>query len=189
MESQKLNAVQVIILVGRLLSERRFDELGDMARRDERVLDQIVQTLREGKGPFCFFAATGLSKAGPPAVGPLLEALDDPQHAVRQVAAFALGEIGDLSATEGLIGRLGDAQYVVRQAAAISLGKLGTAAAVEPLLEAIGDDSDMVRRAVVNALGMIGDERALPALERVAAQDTEAVAERAREVHRQIRGQ
>jgi HEAT repeat protein len=187
MESQKLNAVQVIVLVSRLLSERRFDELGDMARQDERVFDQLVQTMREGKGPFCFFAAAGLSKAGEAAVAPLLEALQDRQAPVRQIAAFALGDVGDLRAMEGLVGRLGDAQHVVRQVAAVSLGKLGAVAAVEPLLGAIDDDSDLVRKAVVNALGMIGDERALPALERVAAHDVEAVAARASAVSRGIR--
>jgi HEAT repeat protein len=76
---------------------------------------------------------------------------------------------------------------VVRQAAAVSLGKLGAAEAIEPLLRAIRDESELVRKGVVNALGMVGDKRALPELKRVAAEDTEAVAGRAREVMREIR--
>ena len=182
MESKKLNPVQIILLVTQLLSERRFDELGDLARKDERVLHQLIETLRDGKGPLCFFAATGLSKAGASAVEPLLEALQDGQYVVRQLAALALGEMGDLRAVERLVERLGDEYEAVRQAAAVSLGKLGAAEAIEPLLRAMRDESEIVRRAVVNALGMIGDERALPELKRVAAEDTEAVAERAREV-------
>jgi HEAT repeat protein len=187
MDVKKLNAVQVILHVSRLLSERRFDELGDLARQDERVLDQLVQTMRETNGPFYLFAATALSKAGTVAVAPLLAALQDRQVPVRQIAAFALGEIGDLSAVEGLVEGLEDEHHVVRQVAAVSLGKLGAAEAVGPLLRAIDDDSELVRKAAINALGMIGDERALPALERAAANDTKAVAARAREVRRQIR--
>jgi HEAT repeat protein len=182
MESRKLNSVQIILLVTQLMSERRFDELGDLARQDERVFNHLVQTLRDGRGPFCFFAATGLSKAGESAVEPLLEALQDGQHVVRQVAALALGEIGDLRAVGGLVEGLEDEYEAVRQAVAVSLGKLGAVEAIEPLLRAIRDESEIVRRAVVNALGMIGDERALPELKRVEAEDTEAVAERAREV-------
>jgi hypothetical protein len=45
----------------------------------------------------------------------------------------------------------------------------------------------MVREAVVNALGMIGDEGSLPELGRVEAEDTEAVAQRAREISNSIK--
>jgi HEAT repeat protein len=186
-ETQSLNAVQVIILVSRLLSERRFDELGDLARQDERVFDQIVETMREAKWPFSFFAAASLSKAGELAVAPLIEALQDSQFVVRQIAAMALGDIDDRSAVEPLVDLLADDQEVVRQAAAVSLGKIGVVEAISPLLQTIGDDSELVRKAVVNALGMIGDERALPALERVAETDAAAVVERARAAIRQIR--
>ncbi len=188
MESEKLNQVQIMLLVTQLLSEMRFDELGDLARKDERVFDHLVQTLRGGKGPFCFFAATALSKVGEAAVEPLIEALQHSQYPVRQVAALALGEIRDPRVVGRLVEGLGDEYEAVRQAAAVSLGKIGAVEAVEPLLRAIGDESEIVRRAVVNALGMIGDERALPDLARLEAEDTEAVAERAREVIRQIRG-
>ena len=186
MESRRLNPVQIILHVTQLLSERRFDELGDLARQDERVLHHLVRTLRDGRGPFCFFAATGLSKAGQAAVEPLLEALQDEQYVVRQVSALALGEIGDQGAAEKLVEGLEDESVAVRQAVAVSLGKIGAVEAIEPLLRVIRDESEIVRRAVVNALGMIGDEKALPELKRVAAKDTEAVAERAREVIRKI---
>jgi HEAT repeat protein len=189
MDSKELNSVQVIMLVARLLSERRFDELGELARQDERVLYQLVETLRDGKGMFCFFAAVGLSKAGESAVQPLIEALQDEQYIVRQAAAAALGDMGDKRAVEGLVERLGDASDVVRQSAAVSLGKLGAGEAVEPLLRAIGDESELVRKAVVNALGMIGDERAVPALKRAAVEDTEAVAERARAVMQEMKAE
>jgi len=187
LKSENLNLVQIIVLVGKLLSERRFDELGEMACKDERVLEQLVRTLRGDEVLFCFFAAAALSKAGKAAVGPLVESLQDGRYPVRQAAALALGDIGDLRAVGRLVELLDDKYYVVRQAAAISLGKIGAVEAVEPLLKAIGDENKLVRKAVVDALGMIGDERALPELVRVEAEDTEAVAKRAREVMQQIR--
>ena len=186
MESKELNSVQLIKLVGQLLSERKFDELGELARQDERVFQQLVETVRGGRGLFCFFAATSLIKAGEPAVAPLIEALQDEKVIVRQAAASALGDMGDRRAVERLVERLGDGSEVVRQAAAVSLGKLGAKDAVEPLLRTIGDESELVRKATINGLGMIGDKRALPALKMAAAEDTEAVAERARAVMQEI---
>lgn len=189
MDTRNLNPVQIITLVGQLLSRQRFDELGNLARQDERVFEQLVGTMRGGQGPFCFFAATALSKVGAAAVTPLVEALHDEQIHVRQISALALGEIGDPGTVESLVERLEDASEVVRQAAAVSLGKIGAAQAVIPLLRSIGDGSELVRKAVVNALGMIGDERALPALEQVVAVDTDVVAERAQAVIWQIQEQ
>ena len=186
MESKNLNQVQIIILVGKLLSERQFDTLGEMARKDKRVLDQLARALRGDEVMFCFFAAVALTKVGDAALEPLVESLQDGRYPVRQAAASALGDVRDSRAVGRLVERLGDEHHVVRQAAAVSLGKIGAEEAVEPLLRAIGDESEIVRRAVVNALGMIGDDRALPELMRVEAEDLEAVAKRASEVIRQI---
>ena len=186
MDSKELNAVQIIIRVGELLSERKMDELGQMARQDRRVFEQLVDTMRGGRGLFCFTATASLIRAGKPAVAPLIEALQDEKYVVRQAAALALGDMGDPRAVEGLIERLGDASEAVRQSAAVSLGKLGAQEAVEPLIQAMSDESELVRKAAINGLGMIGDKRALPALKRAAAEDTEAVTERARAVMQEI---
>jgi HEAT repeat protein len=186
MDSHKLNTVQVIILVSRLLSEQRYNELGELARQDERIFNQLVETLRSGKGPFCFFAATSLGKVGQPAVEPLITAMQDEQYPVRQVSALALGEIGDPSAVECLAEALQDENHAVRQASAVALGKIGDTSSVEPLLQAIGDENEIVRRAVINALGMIGDAVAIPTLQWVIAEDTEAVAQSASRVIQQI---
>jgi HEAT repeat protein len=185
-EGKKRDADRIAAMVHQGLLERQFDVLGALASVDERVLHQLVEVTRAGEGMSSLFAATALSKAGEPAVAPLIEALEDEQVIVRQGSAMALGEIGNQRALQDLVARLVDESHLVRQAAAIALGKLGSPEALDPLLRAIGDENEIVRRAVVNALGMIGDERVLPALERVAAQDVEAVAERAREVMQEI---
>ena len=186
MDSKELNAVQIIIRVGELLSERKMDELGQMARQDQRVFEQLVDTLRGGRGLFCFTAAASLIQAGEPAVAPLIEALQDEKPIVRQAAAAALGDTGDTRAVEGLIERLADPFEGVCQSAAVSLGKLGAQEAVEPLIQTMGDENELVRKAAINGLGMIGDKRALPALKRAAAEDTESVAERARAAMQEI---
>lgn len=188
-DSLQLNEVQLIPFVGKLLLDKRFDDLGAMARKDERVLEQLVDTVRQARPPFFFLAATALSKAGEVALQPLLETLDHEQHPVRQMATLALGDVGDPRAVPNLVRRLDDPQDAVRQAAAHALGKIGAAEAVEPLLESLADESDIVRNAAVKALGLIGDPRALPALMRAMDEDTETIAEWAGKAIAQIQGQ
>jgi len=187
-DSGHLNDVQLIPFVGKLLLDKRFDDLGTMACKDERVLVQLVDTLRSARPPFFFLAATALSHAGESALNPLLETLHHTNHSVRQMAALALGDIGDPRAVTGLVERLSDPQDAVRQAAAHSLGKIGAKEAVEPLLHSLEDESEIVRNAAVKALGLIGDSRALPALQRAADEDTETVAEWARKAIAQLQG-
>jgi hypothetical protein len=79
------------------------------------------------------------------------------------MAADALGEIGDPSAVEPLIGALeDDFDSEVRESAADALGMIGAPRAVEPLIGVLENDSDSdVRRLVADALGKIGDARAV----------------------------
>lgn len=186
MNSTNLNPVQVIMLVGRLLSEQQFDVLANLAREDQRVFNQLVKTMQSGEAPLYFFAATSLSKVGAPALEPLLKALQHPNYPTRQIAAMGLGDMGDTRAIEGVTTALRDPHEHVRQAAAIALGKIGSAESVEPLLQAIGDDSELVRKAVVNALGMIGNDVAIPTLKWLIAEDTLDVAEKARKAIQRI---
>jgi len=187
-DSLQLNEVQLIPFVGKLLLDKRFDDLGAMARKDKRVLEQLVDAVRAARPPFFFLAATALSKAGEPALQPLLETLHHTQYPVRQMAALALGDVGDPRAVAELVRTWGDPQDVVRQAAAHALGKIGAREAVEPLLESLADESAIVRNAAVKALGLIGDPRALPALQRAADEDTETITKAAREAIGTIQG-
>ncbi|MBN1922573.1 MAG: HEAT repeat domain-containing protein [Anaerolineae bacterium] len=188
MESKSLNELQIITLVGQMLLAQRFDDLGQLARSDLRVLKQLAGTIKDGQPPFFFLAATALSKAGPSATPYLLEALTHPQHPVRQMAAMALGDIRESSAIAALVEALNDPQEVVRQAAAFSLGKLHAREAVEALLQHLSDDSELVRNAAVKALGLIGDARALPALRHAASTDTEKVSGWAKDAIMRIQG-
>lgn len=58
------------------------------------------------------------------AVGPLVEALHDPEYDVRQAAAKALGDIGDAKAAEPLRKAPGDRYKGVRECASFALKRL-----------------------------------------------------------------
>ena len=188
MENGQMNLLQITLLVARLLMERRFDEVGELASKDERAFHQLVEELTVTDGALCFSAAVALAKVGGPAVVPLIEALQDSKHPVRQAAALPLGEVRDTKAVEPLIEALGDDHGYVRQAAAVGLSKIGDERAVEPLIATTRDGNVLVRRMAVIALGQLGDERAVPELERLAAEDVDQVAEKAKEAITQIRG-
>ena len=187
MASAKMNLLQITLLVAELLTERRFDEVSQLASQDERAFRQLVEKLRVVDGALCFSAAAALAKVGEPALTPLVEALQDSQYPVRQAVALALGELKNTRAVEPLIGALGDDHEYVRQAAAASLSKTGDARAVQPLIGTTRDDNVLVRRMAVIALGQIGDDSALPSLERLAAEDIDRVAQAAKEAIRRIR--
>lgn len=113
---------------------------------------------------------------------------------LRVLAAEALGEIGDKTATEPLMHALKESRFNLRATAAKALGRIGDTRAVSSLAHALNDveetvrseaakalgrmmdknavgplikamnDSDNVSAAAAEALGMIGDKRAVPAL-------------------------
>lgn len=117
------------------------------------------------------------------AVDPLLMLMNqDPDTAVRQDAARALGEIGDTRAVESLMAALN--LKSLKPQAITALGKIGDTRAVPPLLDIINalvttdyegrmaaceDDRYQEElpavEAAVNALAQIGDERAIPTLQ------------------------
>ena len=94
--------------------------------------------------------------AGAPAVPALIQALGDSNSAVRAVAAWALGDLGDPRAVPALIQALGDSDRDVRRAAAEALGAIGDPQAVPALIKALGDSDRAVRRAAAEALVKIG---------------------------------
>lgn len=108
------------------------------------------------------------------AVEPLIAALNDRYHYVREHASRALGKIGDRRAVEPLIeflnrsdsdtGELGtfSRDHVVtslKNAAVDALGELGDARAVEPLTKLVNYGDEYFRRDVLEALIKIRDPR------------------------------
>ena len=87
----------------------------------------------------------------------LLDALADPDAAVRQAAAGALGSLGHAQALAPLAVALKDGFWEVRRAAAAALGRLGGTEAVGPLADALADQDREVREAAVSSLDRLGD--------------------------------
>ncbi len=107
-------------------------------------------------------AEWSLARIGPPAIGPLSEALSSPNPAVRLSCAKLLGTVatgGGVQAPNALAQALSDPATEVRIQAAHSLGSLGSAAmiATDALLRSLSDENHVVRAAAAQALGRVAE--------------------------------
>ena len=98
---------------------------------------------------------------GSDSVEPLLKLLEEPGDA-RTEAIAALGEIGDLRASEPLTGLIIDGDSRVRRAAATALGQIADPTTVQSLLAATGDPDRMVRNAALDGLKRLGPLAVMP---------------------------
>lgn len=108
-------------------------------------------------------AAEALARIGPPAVGPLIQALGHQDDDARWKAAIALGEIGDPRAIAPLLALLEDDDRFVQSRAAYALAQFGTLS-LPSTVAAMKNPSPHVRRGAALALGRIGDPGAIPPL-------------------------
>jgi HEAT repeat protein len=119
-------------------------------------------------------------RLGRRAVEPLIDRLGDDDAAVRENAAWVLGQVGDARAVEPLAKALTDPVAKVRWRAATSLGAIRDGAAVEPLIRALSDEDLGARTAAAQALAELGDRTAvlplLTVLRSTAAAQTRAAA-------------
>ena len=107
--------------------------------------------------------AQSLVKIGAPSVEPLISVLQHPDSDVRWKAAIALGEIGDLRATEPLIRQLSDSDRFVKSRIAHALGMIG-APVVRPLIRMLREGDGNQRWGAAIALGRIKDPQAVEPL-------------------------
>ncbi|MFC1919473.1 HEAT repeat domain-containing protein [Chloroflexota bacterium] len=137
-------------------------------------LDKLGLALKPSEELIYYLMAKGQWNRIPPlgdlAVEPCIRALKDDDGQVRQHAAKALGQIGDIRAAGPLVALLDDKDKDVRAAAARSLGNAGDSRAVEPLIQLLADFQEVKYRvlsqpnpgaAAAEALGKIGDGRAV----------------------------
>jgi HEAT repeat protein len=96
------------------------------------------------------------------AAAALLSLLDDKRPFVRREAAYALGQVGNSSAT-GRLRRLldSDRDPEVRSAAAIALGNIADPSAIDSLLQVLrkapDEDNEFLRRSAARSIGQIFD--------------------------------
>jgi len=127
-------------------------------------------------------ASDALSRIGPAAVSALLEALEDDEHELRQIAAARiLGQIRPVThaVVPALVDILNHKAGPIRQAAALALGEIGLEAhaATPALCQALAHWSADVRKAAALALAQINAaaEAALPTLLAALADATASV--------------
>lgn len=144
------------------------------AAHEESLADILEGLTREEQPPqFLLEVAKALGRFGRGAQSfrRLLREAKEPQ--VRQIAAYALGQLRDRMATNDLchvaVSSIEDAD--VRAQAAESLGYIGDKDSVACLLEAARDSSPKVRFWAVFSLGQLRDVRAVPILERLERDD------------------
>lgn len=114
-----------------------------------------IKSLGAKAGYFRHHAERALIKIGEPVVELLIEALKDTDKNIREIAAEALGEIGDVRAVDPLINALKDGDSFVRGYAAEALGKIGDERAIGSLTKALNDKSSFVWEKAKEALEKI----------------------------------
>ncbi|KAF5082547.1 HEAT repeat [anaerobic digester metagenome] len=158
---------------------------------DPAAVEPLARALGDENDDIRCQASGAIAKFGERATEPLRRMLADQNPDTRILAAGVLGDSGDSSAVEPLIGALRDSDDDVRGAAAGALMRMGDAA-VEPLVTATKDADRNVRLYAAGALKYIGNPRAIDALEALARsgdQDERSVAEDAIESIRMARGE
>ena len=123
--------------------------------RDLRVVEPLIQALKDEHWDVRRRAAWALGNMGEPAVEPLIQALKDEHWDVRRKAAWALGNIGDAKAIGPLIQALRDEYPDVREEAAWALGNIRDARAIGSLIQALRDEYPDVRRQAARSLAVL----------------------------------
>jgi HEAT repeat protein len=138
-----------------------FGEIGVPA------LELLLIALRNPNGRIRGAAASGLVKVGSPAVIPLIEIASDSKRFGQDYAASALGQIGDLTAVEPLIGQLEKADKLALFFIISALGRLRDSRAVKPLIQLLDRPHHWLNGSyAIMALQSIGTPEALAAVEK-----------------------
>jgi HEAT repeat protein len=146
------------------------------------TFEDLENDLKKGIGLVRVNAAIELGKLRERrAIPALIEALKDPNMALRNNAAFALGEIGDCEAAPHLIELLRDPEERVRKSAIKALGMICAKDAVAPLVQLLDiDNSRVIRKSAIRSLGQIGDPKAFGAVERFVSHSDPTLADAAK---------
>jgi HEAT repeat protein len=134
-------AVDTLLKLLRDWDVRKYAILSLGKIRDERVLDPLMQQLRNDE--FKDDAINALVELGEPSVPKLILALKDKDENVRKSAVLALGRIKSNEAIDPLIEMLSDKDWFTRLTAAAALESIGDERgreAIKPLMK----DPDMV---------------------------------------------
>ncbi|MFQ6125485.1 MAG: HEAT repeat domain-containing protein [Candidatus Heimdallarchaeota archaeon] len=141
-----------------------IEALGVLAE-SERSVDALIAALRDPNHIVRWNAALTLGEAGDErATLPLLEILEDESKDVREIAEWALVELGEKIVPSLIEVLTQHHDWWIQRDAARILGLIGDERATEPLLQALSDRSERIREKVAEALGRISKPRAIKGL-------------------------
>ncbi|MBI4488899.1 MAG: HEAT repeat domain-containing protein [Deltaproteobacteria bacterium] len=129
---------------------------------DERAVEPLAATLKEGDFDDQYKAAVALGKIGGVTAAEVLVAVLPDTNSFRKSWAEALVKIGS-SAVEPLVTTLKTGEWRLQYAVMEVLVQIGSPA-VEHLLALLKDVNSRARSLAARALGQIADERAVPTL-------------------------
>jgi len=111
-------------------------------------------------------ASSALAGIGEEAVDPIIQSLTDDEQKlrVREGAANALAQLGDVGTIQTLIRTLTESQEELREAVVRALGKIGTPA-IEPLIAALPHHDVGTALALADALSRIGQAAIAPLID------------------------
>jgi HEAT repeat protein len=120
------------------------------------AMKNLAATALTGRDPLTRKHAIYLigSSQNPDCIPILIQALKDPEKAVRGQATQALALVGE-PASNSLIDLLYDQDWKVRYRAAEALGMIGSKDAASPLIRMLSDKKDHVRYMAAKSLGML----------------------------------
>jgi HEAT repeat protein len=172
----------VVPLIQALREEEHSDTLNIFARRRSRqvweearlaltaigepAVGPLIDSLEQGDARFRGWAEGALGRIREPAVGPLIQALAHESEFVRASAADALGLTRHARAVPPLIDALRSETVRVRQAAAGALSESQDPRVLQPLLQALEDADGTVRLSAALGLGKLGSAQAVEPLNR-----------------------
>jgi HEAT repeat protein len=134
----------------------RAAALRGLVRLDSATASDVAEAVRD-RSPLVRRTVSEL--AGHLPAGPFASLLDDPDPAVVESAAFALGEITDHDAVPALCVVAGShADALCREAAVAALGAIGDPRGKDAVLAALEDSNYVRRRAVVALAAFSGPD-------------------------------
>lgn len=135
-----------------------------LLRTSGDVLPPLLQLSHDGDPDLRWWALRALTEIRDPRVPPrLVEALADPDPAVRQAAALGLRLQPTPAAVDALVALLAGGDRLLARLAADALIAIGPPA-VEALIRVIREGPSAARVPAARALAAIGDRRAIPTL-------------------------
>jgi HEAT repeat protein len=125
-----------------------------------RYADALVRALRAGLAEQVLEGGPGLAtlEADAHATAALRRGLDDPNPAVRAMAAELLGRFGVVEAAGAIAARVDDADPTVRAAAVAAIAGIDTSAAASVIERVLVDPAPAVRAAAIDAAARVAPD-------------------------------